>query len=123
MTERSCLYASGGELAKKLATERVSTLEEALILLKKKGREYLDVEYSCSGEEAVVALRRSVFWNIVKGSSIEKVKKAGCRSENDFIRVFLEETLGKKLSIEKLSCMVSEEKCRFRIKCKVDNQC
>lgn len=116
MSDRSCLYASGSELAKKLATKRAYTLKEALALLKKEGKEYLDIDYTCSGKEAIVTLRRSVFWNIVKGSSIEKVKKAGCRSETDFIRVFLEETMEKRLLIEKISCLVSGEECRLRLK-------
>ncbi len=67
-----------------------ASLKEFLEELAEKGKAYLGYTYEMlSPDEALLRIERSAFWEVIKGTSIDKIKKAGCNSEFRFIEAAL----------------------------------
>ncbi len=117
--ERSCLYASGDILGRELAEklEKPENLEDFLSKLLNQSIALLTFEYKLlSDKDALLTIKKSAFWEIVDRTSIDKIKKAGCRSERLFIEAALREFF-PRAEVIKVNCRAEGDKeCELTIR-------
>ena len=115
---KSCCLASGAILGRNVAKglTEPSSLEELLSQLREKGRAYLSFEYEMlSHDEALLRIERSAFWEVIRGTSIDKIKRAGCNSELRFIEAALTSFFGAE--VERRRCYrEGSERCEFVVR-------
>ncbi len=88
----SCFLASGEILGRRVADKLTEpeSLEELLSQLREKAKAYLSFEYEMlARDRAVLRIRRSAFWEVIKGTAIDKIKNVACDSEFRFIEAAL----------------------------------
>jgi predicted hydrocarbon binding protein len=115
---KSCCLASGAILGRRVAQElgKPASLEEFLQEFAEKGRAYLSYTYEMLNDgEALLRIERSAFWEVIKGTSIDKIKKAGCNSEFRFIEAALGSFFDAE--VERRRCYWrSSEPCEFVVR-------
>ncbi len=115
---KSCCLASGEILGRRVAREleKPASLEEFLQEFAEKGKSYISFTYEMlSSREALLCIERSAFWEVIKGTSIDKIKKAGCNSEFRFIEAALSSFFD--VDVERRLCYwKGSERCEFMVR-------
>ena len=115
---KSCCLVSGEILGERiaLAMAEPASLEEFLQEFAARGKAYLSYTYEMLGEdEAVVRVERSAFWEVIKRTSIEKIKRAGCTSEVRFMEAVLRRFFDAE--VERRRCyMLDSAPCEFVVR-------